>query len=242
VRGRPAVIAATAAVAAVGIVLAVVIASGGGDQHVAVPTTATTSPTATPASPSPTVSPKGGHQGGKKGPQHRETGKHRNRPVHFHVSKIVTVSGSRTARHSAVRRASRRAVRNVSHLLDTLYTAGFVQAAGHRHPPRGIFADFAGSARRVAAARSALLTIGPRGPDVTRVGAQGAHVKLRVLLDTHNQPSTAEAAATYRARARLDSGKVLLVESSARFFLRNEGKGWAVVGFEAHRRDRTVKR
>jgi hypothetical protein len=162
-------------------------------------------------------------------------------PVRFHVVKLQAVPGRPRTKPPVVSRAAHRAARHVTHLLDRLYTLAYSRAAGHPHPPKWLLGFFAGGAQRKARHHLGALTIGPAGPGLAVLRPARAALWVRVLLDHHNQPFTAVASATFKARGRTRDGGKMIAHSWARFFLQPSKHGWSISAFEAKRRVVPVK-
>jgi hypothetical protein len=204
------------------IVLVLVLEGGAGDFEASI--------TPHPSSARPTPTPKPTPAKPKKEKHRKPT------PVRFHVVKLRAVPGRPRAKPPAVNKAAHRAAHRVTHLLNRLYTLAYTRAAGRKHAPPWLLGLFAGGAQRKARHHLEALTIGPAGPNLVVLRPAKAALWVRVLLDRHNRPVTAVAAANFKATGRVRGGGRLVAHSWATFFLQSGKKGWAISAFDAKHR------
>jgi hypothetical protein len=101
------------------------------------------------------------------------------------------------------------------------------------------WASFVPESRQAATQDENLLTLGKEAPDTfSSVGFDSGDVSVQVLVDEQSKPQSAIAGVHFNATAKEQSGGTMAVRMVGRFFLRPEGDGWEIYGYQVRRKDK----
>jgi len=163
-------------------------------------------------------------------------------PFRFTTARIEHILTRRAAPSARIRRVTHRAAHDVRHAITRLHRLAFLEEVNWRAGAFGeVFVAFDGSARAAARMRVGLLTLGPQaGRRIESVTDPAGTIKIRVLLNRHLRPFTAEATVRFRALAEQTGGGAMVVQSQGSYFLRPAEAGWLIYGFRVSRHDHPV--
>jgi hypothetical protein len=163
-------------------------------------------------------------------------------PFEFSLGKTAVIATVRDADDDALQSQADDLVREITPVLDDLYTNAFLDPTNWRDGDyEEVLASFADDALPAAQSGLETLTLGAGAGDVyERVTPKRGVLSYRVLFDQDGVPDTVVAQVTFSATGQRKDGTYVAIVSTGEWFLNDEG-GWTVTAFDVSRADHETK-
>jgi hypothetical protein len=158
--------------------------------------------------------------------------------LEFKIAKAAAVPTTQTAAKELSGAADQVAT-EVAQTMTDLYTAAFLDPGNWRENSYDdVWAMFEGGAQPTAEQSVATLTLGSTAGDVyEQMARPKGKVRVKVLTDADDRPTTAVAIVTFTAHATGKDGTLTLIVSKGQYFLQHGSDGWTIYSFSVGRDD-----
>ncbi len=161
----------------------------------------------------------------------------------FKVADVDTVGTAPNADETELQARAAAVVDEVAPMLDTLFTAGFLDPNnwkdGAYDEAAELFTDAATPSVEVG---SDVITLGASaGETYASVAPRKGSLRLDVLFDKEGQPDTIAAHVRFYALGERTDGTFVSIVSHGVMFVRDQGNGWKVAAYDMKRNDRETE-